>query len=284
LAWYLGVFGALAGCVLLVACANLAGLLVVRSTERARELALRLALGATRAHLLRRLLMESLVLMTAGGLLGAIAACNLAPLVAHAGVPVPVRLVFRPDPRLLAIFALVTTIAASMFSVVFASAALRTNLARTLAASAPTIASRSPLQRALVVTQVAIGCLLLIGAGLLARTLYNVSQIDTGIHAPDTIMGMIGPLTQGPGAESASFFDKLQTNLESTPVWRRRCSNGTPRSARSARTVRSSSADIPSPRVTTSSAVGTSRRWACRSWPAANSPLWIASMASRSRS
>jgi putative ABC transport system permease protein len=89
LAWYLGVFGALAGCVLLVACANLAGLLVVRSTERARELALRLALGATRAHLLRRLLMESLILMTAGGLLGAIAACNLAPLVAHAGVPVP---------------------------------------------------------------------------------------------------------------------------------------------------------------------------------------------------
>jgi len=216
LAWYLGVFAALAGCVLLVACANLAGLLVVRSAERGRELALRLALGATRTQLLRRVLMECLILATAGGLLGAIGAGNLAPLIEHAGVPVPARLALTADPRLLGIAALVATIAAAMFSLVFAAAALRVDLSRTLAASAPTIASRSPLQRALVVAQVGVGCMLLIGAGLLTRTLYNVNQIAIGINAPNTIMGMIGPVKRGVGSDPASLFDKLQTNLEST--------------------------------------------------------------------
>jgi len=217
LAWYLGVFAALAGCVLLVACANLAGLLVVRSAERGRELALRLALGATRMQLLRRLLMESLILAMSGGLLGAIGAYNLAPLVEHAGVPVPARVVLTADPRLLALSALVATAAAALFSIVFAAAALRSNLSRTLAGSAPTIASRSPLQRALVVGQVAVGCMLLIGAGLLTRTLDNVNHIDAGINAPNTMMGTIGPVKRGAGSDPTSFFDALQTNLESTP-------------------------------------------------------------------
>jgi predicted permease len=213
----LGVFAALAGCVLLVACANLAGLLVVRSAERGRELALRLALGATRTQLLRRLLMESLILATAGGVLGAIGAYNLAPLVEHAGVPVPARLVLTADPRLLGIAVLVATMGAALFSLVFATAALRANLSRTLAASAPTLASRSPLQRALVVAQVAVGCTLLIGAALLTRTLSNVNHIETGINAPNTIMGLIGPVKRGTGSDPASQFDRLQTTLESTP-------------------------------------------------------------------
>ena len=166
LAWYLAVFATLAGCVLFVACANLAGLLVVRSAERGRELTLRLVLGATRTQLLRRLLMESLILAISGGMLGAIGAYNLAPLLEHAGVPVPARVVLTADPRLLVISALVSTIAASLFSIVFAIAALKSGISRTLAVSAPTISSRSHLQRALVVGQVAVGCMLLIGAGL----------------------------------------------------------------------------------------------------------------------
>jgi predicted permease len=217
LARYLGVFAALAGCVLLVACANLAGLLVVRSVERGRELALRLALGATRTQLLRRLLMESFILTMAGGVLGAIGAYNVAPMVEHAGVPVPARIVLTADPRLLVISALVAATAASLFSVVFATAALKGSVSHTLAATAATIASRSRLQRALVVGQVAVGCMLLIGAGLLMRTLHKVSQIDSGIDAPHTIMGMVGPVQPGAAADPASWFEKLQTNLESTP-------------------------------------------------------------------
>ena len=115
-AQFLTVFAGLACCVLLIACANLAGLLLARAGERQRELALRQALGATRLHLVRRLAAESVILTVGGGLAGALLAAWIATLMADVPLPVPARLTVTVDLRLAAVAFIVSLAAAATSS------------------------------------------------------------------------------------------------------------------------------------------------------------------------
>src|SRR5216110_421415 len=185
------------GMVLLVACANVAGLMLARSATRQRELAVRLALGAGRARITRQLLTESLILSVAGGVAGILLAYwsvqSLVAFMSHGGLW-PSHLAAHLDLRVLAF-----TTAASIFTgVLFGLAptfrSIRLDLTPALKespAALATAASRSRflnLGGALVIAQVALAILVLSGAGLLVRTLQNLKSINPGFDTRNLLL------------------------------------------------------------------------------------------------
>jgi predicted permease len=182
---------ALVGMVLLIACANIANLLLARSTARARELAVRQALGAGRSRLIRQLLTESLVLALAGGALGVAFASGASHLLLrvvsdgrnalHLEVPIDMRLLF---------FTLVVTLAtALLFDAIPAFRATRLVLTDSLkdGRSQAGAAAKGPLAKALVISQVALSLVLLVGAGLFIHSLINLTNVDTGFDRDNVI-------------------------------------------------------------------------------------------------
>ena len=188
----LRVLMAIVALVLLIACANIANLLLARSTVRARELAVRQALGAGRARIARQLLTESLVLALFGGALGVA--------FASAGTRLLLRLVSDgPDTLLLDVsirpgillFTLGVTLAtAAIFGTVPALRATRLSLTNTLkdGRGSSSGAAKSPLARVLVVSQVALSLVLLVGAGLFLRSLVNLTGVDTGFNKRNVLL------------------------------------------------------------------------------------------------
>jgi predicted permease len=177
--------------VLLIACANIANLLLTRGTALARELAVRQALGAGRTRIVRQLLTESLVLALAGGLMGvAIAAAGsrlLLRMASSGGDPLPLDVALNTK---LLLFALsVTLFTAVLFGTIPALRATRLQLAESLkdGRGASTAATKSLLARGLVVSQVALSLVLLVGAGLFLRSLVNLNHVDTGF-AHDNVL------------------------------------------------------------------------------------------------
>jgi predicted permease len=174
------------GLVLLIACANIANLLLARSTARARELAVRQALGAGRGRLIRQLLTESLVLAVMGGALGvafASWATHLLLRVVSDGRE-PLQLHVPVDIRLL-LFTLVVTLAtALLFGTIPAFRATRSDLTEPLKSgrSQSGAPAKGPLAKALVISQVALCLVLLIGAGLFVRSLVNLANVNTGFN------------------------------------------------------------------------------------------------------
>ena len=177
--------------VLLIACANIANLLLARSTARARELALRQALGAGRMRMIRQLLTESMVLALAGGALGigfaATANRILLRMISQGAETVPLDV--SPDLRLLAFTCAITIGTALLFGTLPALRATRLDLTESLKSGrgATAGAGRTPLARILVVSQVAISLLLMVGACLFQRTLINLSHVNTGFN-PDHVL------------------------------------------------------------------------------------------------
>jgi predicted permease len=177
---------AIVGLVLLIACANIANLLLARSTARARELAVRQALGARRSRIIRQLLTESLILALAGGALGiafALAAIRLLLRMISEGnetVPLDVSL----NLRLLTFTVAVTVCTALLFGTLPALRATRLQLVESLKSGrgASSAAGRTPLAKILVVSQVALSLALMVGACLFLRTLVNLNHIDTGFN------------------------------------------------------------------------------------------------------
>jgi predicted permease len=183
------VFGALVALVLLVACVNVANLLLVRTTARSRELALRVAVGASRLRLLRQMLVESLLLSTLGGLAGAAIGRGLSGLLSRIEMPsVPIHFDFGFDWRVFAVVAGCVVAAALASGLVPALRAARTDpIAGLRDGRAPAGAGRQGLRDLLVIGQVA-GCtVLLVVAGLFARSLHAARGMDLGFR-PDGIV------------------------------------------------------------------------------------------------
>jgi predicted permease len=174
------------GLVLLIACANLASLLLARATARTREIAMRLSLGATRSRLIRQLLTECFVLSIVGGLLGIVVAywCDsVLPKWASGGSQaIPLNL--APDARVLLFSILIVVTAAALSGLAPAFQAVRIDpidgLKANAGGSSGTPHQRWSLRQALVVGQFALSLVLLVGAGLFVRTLRNFARVNPG--------------------------------------------------------------------------------------------------------
>jgi predicted permease len=177
--------------VLLIACANIANLLLARSTARARELAVRQALGARRGRLVRQLLTESLILALSGGALGVAFAsiANRLLLRMISGGPETIPLDISIDLRLLVFTFAVTVSTAILFGTIPAIRATKIQLTDALKdGRGPQAAgTRNPLARALVVSQVALSLVLMVGAGLFLRSLVNLNDVDTGFNKENVL-------------------------------------------------------------------------------------------------
>src|SRR5580692_8757267 len=177
--------------VLLIACANIANLLLARSSARARELAVRQALGARRTRIIRQLLTESLVLSLAGGALGVALAsiANRLLLRMVSGGLDPIPLDVSIDTRLLLFTVAVTIATALIFGTVPAFRATRLQLTETLKAGRGSQGSsgKNPLAKALVISQVALSLVLMVGAGLFLRSLVNLNNVDIGFNKENVL-------------------------------------------------------------------------------------------------
>ncbi|HKQ73674.1 MAG TPA: ABC transporter permease [Blastocatellia bacterium] len=181
---------------LLIACANVANLLLARSTARRKEFAVRLALGASRLRLLRQLLTESLLLVTLGGLLGLLfARWGSAFLVSFFNTGRGRIFVNLPlDYRVLSFTAAVALLTGLIFGLAPALQATRIELNSALKDSAGAGArARSRFGKGVVVAQVALSLLLLVGAGLFVRTLRNLKTIDAGFSAEGVLTMSVNP-------------------------------------------------------------------------------------------
>lgn len=173
--------------VLLIACANIANLLLARSTVRVRELAVRQALGAGRLRIMRQLLTESLVLAVTGGLLG-IGLARVADrllLRMISGSPDLVPLEVSINMHLLLFTSGVTVATAILFGIIPAFRGTRLELTEALKdarGSSSAASTRSPLGKILIVSQIALSLVLMVGAILFIRTLVNLNNVDTGFN------------------------------------------------------------------------------------------------------
>jgi len=175
---------AVAALVLLIACANVANLLLVRGTQRRREIAVRLALGAGRGRLARQLLTESFALAGLGALAGLLVAAWGAPLIRRLMLPPDVSGGGAIDPRVLAFTASVTLATALLSGVVPAWSFSRPDLARALkSGDREGSRQRSTLRSVLLVVQVALALVPVVGTGLFVRSLRNVLHINLGVDA-----------------------------------------------------------------------------------------------------
>ena len=215
---FLGIFAGLAACVLLVACANLAGLLIARAGERQRELAIRQALGASRWHLLRRLVAEGAILGSTGGMIGLLFAAWAAALVNTVPLPVPVRLSVTFDWRLAGICLALSLASSVVFTALSAFRGRHSNMQRVLVGSSGGLAPRAGVHRVLVIAQVALGCLMLTVGGLLVRSAWQVEHVDVGFSAERGVLGRVTLVDERyTSAVGDAFYQRLQTNLAQLP-------------------------------------------------------------------
>jgi len=210
--------------VLLIACANIANLLLARSTTRARELAVRQALGAHRSRLIRQLLTESLILSFAGGTLGIgfamVASRFLLRVVSGDFETIPLDI--SPDLRLLAFTFGITVATAILFGTVPAFRATRIDLTESLKAGrGPANAgSRNPLGKALIISQVALSLVLMVGAGLFLRSLVNLNKIDPGFNRENVLRLNIDTEPTGYKGEDPalkSIYQQIEQRVAALP-------------------------------------------------------------------
>jgi predicted permease len=221
-------FGAV-GFVLLIACANVAGLMLARANFRLREFAVRAALGAARGRLVRQLLAESLVLAVAGGSIGALlATCALYAMKHFSTLQLPRAGEIRPDGLVLA-FTVILSIATGILFGLFPSLqASRRDLVAELRESGAG-AGRGSLARrrilgmnvrgVLVVGQISLSIVLLIGATLLIKSFARLRSVDPGFQPADllTMKITLPPARYDTGEKKDAFFRELVQRLESLP-------------------------------------------------------------------
>jgi putative ABC transport system permease protein len=210
------------GFVLLIACANVANLLLVRAAARQREVAVRYALGAERRQILRQLLVESLVLALSAGLLGvAIGWWGLRLLLVALPVDLPSLAGASLDWSVIAFTAVLSMVTGLVFGIAPAFTAARTDVVEGLreGGRGTTGGRRAHRTRnALVVVEVALAAILLIGASLLIQAFIRLLQVNTGFRADGVLtMEVALPRTVYTGRRPAEFFDRLVERLSVVP-------------------------------------------------------------------
>jgi len=212
---------ALTAAVLLLASANLANLLLARATAREREFAVRLAIGAGRARIVRQLLLESLLLAGAGAVLGLALAFLADRILLRIYLPADAEFVVSPIPdgRVLAFVMGVMLLTSLVFGLLPAVRSSRTEITLSLKdRSGALSAGGISLRRMLVGIQVALSLLLLVGAGLFVRTLRNLESLGPGFPTDHLLAFTIDPSLNGySDEETKSFYERLNVNLQTMP-------------------------------------------------------------------
>jgi len=212
----------LVGVVLLIACTNVANLLLARATSRQREVAIRGALGASRGQLVRQFFVETVMLAAAGGLLGVLLSgwmtrglVQIMPF-----DPGNLTLSTAPDLRVLLFSAGITLLTALLFGLAPALRGSRVSPGATLKEEAGSIAGghgHVRLRKVFVAVQVGLSCLLLIGAGLFARTLQNLQHVELGFHAENVVTFTVRPATVYDAPRKLQVVRSLVESLTTVP-------------------------------------------------------------------
>jgi predicted permease len=200
--------------VLLIVCANVANLLLSRSTARQKEVSIRLSVGATRARLVRQMLVESLLLASLGGILGIA--------VAHWGkllLPGTLGQLAPLDWHVFAFTAIVIVLTGIVFGIAPAMRTTRADVGSVLKETSRSIVgSRSVLGKSLLVVQVAISLVLVTGAGLFLRTLDNLRAVDVGFDPKNLVLFRVNPQLNGYDEQrSAALYQQLVERLGTLP-------------------------------------------------------------------
>jgi putative ABC transport system permease protein len=206
--------------VLLIACANVANLLLVRASARERELAVRSALGGSRGTLIRQMLAESFVLAGAGALLGLLlASLGIDLLLDIAPASLPRVANVSIDPIVLAFMVVAALLSAVVFGVLPALRASRPNVAQTLRSGgrSPGLQSASRLRQSVVVAEVALSFVLLIGSGLMLRSFMVLEHIQPGYDPSGILTFTTFSARANTAQERRAFGDALATRLRAIP-------------------------------------------------------------------
>ena len=204
--------------ILLLCCANVANLMLARQQARRQEFALRLSLGAGPGRLARQLLTESLLLGLAGAFAGLVVAYWCGPLIVHL-LPerrIPVSLDLTPDARVFAFTAILGLLSAIVIGLVPARRAAATDGRLTLSAYTRGI-TRAPLGRVLAVVQLAGSLVLLVTALLMARTLWNLNDVDLGFRPHELLTFEVSVPSTYSNAVKAALYDRIISRLAATP-------------------------------------------------------------------
>ncbi len=211
------------GAVLLIACANVANLLLARAAGRRKEIAIRLSIGATRPQLIRQLLTESFLLSALGGLAGLLFAfwgSTLLVSMMQRGQD-PIVLNTSPDLKVLAFNTALCLLTGLLFGLAPAFRATRVDLTPSLKQSAANSGAgreRLRLTKTLVISQVALSLVLLFGAGLFVRTLVNLVTLDVGFQRENLLLFGVAPLEAGyQGHRFATLCEEIQSRVAGLP-------------------------------------------------------------------
>ena len=215
------------GLLLLIACANVATLLLARAQFRQHEMAARLVLGARRLRLMQQLITESVVLALAGGVLGVVlafwASGSLMALMRHMGTPIVLSV--RPDLRVLGFTLAISVFTAILFGLIPAGRLVRTDMPSGLVPNmqgAGKNAGRSHTTKALIALQVAASLVLMVGAGLLVRSLQNLKSFYPGFRTDHVLLFDVNARLLGYNvAQTNALYRRLVDQIDALPGIRR---------------------------------------------------------------
>ena len=211
------------GLVLLIACFNVANLMIARAVSRQKEVAVRLAVGASRRQLVRQLLIESLVLSVTGGAVGLFLSVAMIRGLLHFLTDAStLMLKAEPDLRILAFNAVLALLTGILFGLAPALQSLKVDLWNTLKDVVGAVsggAGNVRLRKTLVTAQVAFSFLLLVGSGLFVRTLANLKQTDPGFDSLDNLVTFqVDPALNGYSTQRIQdFYTQLLGKIRATP-------------------------------------------------------------------
>ena len=247
------VLSVVVGLVLLIACVNVASLLLSRATTRRREIGIRLSVGASRWRLIRQLLTESVLLSLMGATLGFIMAWMAVSAIQgfRLPLPIPISFAFRPDLRVVAFTAVLSIVTGMVFGLVPALRATRPDLTSWLKNESGGFGAlrRFGLRNTLVLVQVSLSLILLVCAGLFLRSLQNASSIELGMrtdgltimafdpklnhYSPDKTRQLVAQLRERvsamPGVRSMSFADVIPLSMGGVSLDVKRNGKGAPK-------------------------------------------------------